>query len=241
MKTIRAFSQAGPAHRITFRPAAFAKPVAPQRAWTAHHIPHHIRRPPHATPDEEPDIELDDDALLDDDDLDRIVNQAIQASTSAADEGDDEQVPEPGSSTRRAPAADLAAAAPAAERPEYHQRPQRRRTLADLLQATGYGDAVAAGVPDLDILNIATCNSESAGAGSLYVCVPGEGGFDGHDWADEAEELGAVAVIASRPLPDALLPVIVVDDTLQALGKLAAEFYGRFAVEVGIFCISEAR
>lgn len=39
--------------------------------------------------------------------------------------------------------------------------------------------------------------------------------------------MGAVAVIAGRPLPDALLPVVVVDDVAAALGSLADAFYER--------------
>eukprot|EP00889_Picochlorum_renovo_P007758 jgi/Picre1/34788/NNA_002254.t1 len=47
----------------------------------------------------------------------------------------------------------------------------------------------------------------------------------GHDWANEAGELGAVAVLAARPLPDCVLPVVVVDDLMLALAQVAAEFY----------------
>ncbi len=39
--------------------------------------------------------------------------------------------------------------------------------------------------------------------------------------------MGAVAVLAERPLPDALLPVVVVPDTLRALSALADAFYER--------------
>lgn len=39
--------------------------------------------------------------------------------------------------------------------------------------------------------------------------------------------MGAVAVLAERPLPDALLPVIVVQDALGALGAIADAFYER--------------
>lgn len=39
--------------------------------------------------------------------------------------------------------------------------------------------------------------------------------------------MGAVAVLSMRPLPDALLPVVEVPDTLRALGRLADAFYER--------------
>lgn len=40
-------------------------------------------------------------------------------------------------------------------------------------------------------------------------------------------DAGAVAVLAERPLPNALLPVVVVPDTLRALSALADAFYER--------------
>ena len=44
--------------------------------------------------------------------------------------------------------------------------------------------------------------------------------------------MGAVAVLAARPLPDALLPVVVVPDLQAALGRLAAAFYERPAARM---------
>jgi len=110
---------------------------------------------------------------------------------------------------------------------EYPEPPQRVRRLPELLQVSGCVDSPE-GVPDIPISNIITCNSDSAIEGSLYVCVPSEGddGSDGHDWADESAELGAVAVLAARPLPGCLLPVVVVDDVMKALSLVSDEFYG---------------
>lgn len=80
----------------------------------------------------------------------------------------------------------------------------------------------------MEISALLSCNSLDPAEGALYVCVPSaDGQHDGHDWADEASELGAVAVLAQRPLPDALLPVVVVPDTLRALGEVASAFYDR--------------
>ena len=44
--------------------------------------------------------------------------------------------------------------------------------------------------------------------------------------------MGAVAVLAARPLPNALLPVVVVPDLQAALGRLAAAFYERPAARM---------
>lgn len=108
---------------------------------------------------------------------------------------------------------------------EYPDPPARMRHLAELLISSGCVES-SQEIPDIAIENIITCNSDSSSPNSLYVCVPSEDGEeDGHDWADEAEALGAVAVMAQRPLPGCSLPVVVVDDTLKALSKVAAEFF----------------
>ena len=113
----------------------------------------------------------------------------------------------------------------------YPPIPDRKRQLADLLRAAGYPEA-AENAPNVEISNIITCNSENGAEGALYVCVPCEEDpedeeMDGHNWADESSDLGAVAVLSERPLPGCLLPVVQVDDTLKALGAIAAEFYGK--------------
>jgi UDP-N-acetylmuramoyl-tripeptide--D-alanyl-D-alanine ligase len=56
--------------------------------------------------------------------------------------------------------------------------------------------------------------------GALFAALPGEH-VDGHDYADAAVANGAAAVLASRPLPGAAAPVIVVPDVTLALGALA--------------------
>ncbi|HEY8982862.1 MAG TPA: UDP-N-acetylmuramoyl-tripeptide--D-alanyl-D-alanine ligase [Streptomyces sp.] len=60
-------------------------------------------------------------------------------------------------------------------------------------------------------------DSREAGPGSLFVAFVGER-VDGHDYARQVVDAGAVAVLASRPV-DA--PAIVVDDVQSALGALA--------------------
>lgn len=53
--------------------------------------------------------------------------------------------------------------------------------------------------------------------GSLFVAFVGER-VDGHDFAEQVVEAGAVAVLASRPVG---VPAIVVEDVQSALGALA--------------------
>ncbi len=60
-------------------------------------------------------------------------------------------------------------------------------------------------------------DSREAGPGSLFVAFVGER-VDGHDFAAQVVETGAVAVLGSRPVG---VPAIVVDDVQAALGALA--------------------
>ena len=66
-------------------------------------------------------------------------------------------------------------------------------------------------------------DSRQVSHGDLFVALKGER-FDGHDFVDQALELGAVAAMVSEPErvkhPHARL--IIVDDTRTGLGRLAA-------------------
>ena len=64
--------------------------------------------------------------------------------------------------------------------------------------------------------------------GSLFVVIQGEN-LDGHDFVIEAGQKGAAAALVSR-LVDSPLPQIQVPDTIDALGKLSANWRQRFAI-----------
>ncbi|MGQ0624321.1 MAG: UDP-N-acetylmuramoyl-tripeptide--D-alanyl-D-alanine ligase, partial [Sporichthyaceae bacterium] len=70
-------------------------------------------------------------------------------------------------------------------------------------------------------------DSRLARAGSLFVAVAGEH-VDGHDYAGAAVGAGAVAVLAGREVG---VPAVVVDDTVQALGRIAALVVRRLAAD----------
>ncbi|OCG44600.1 UDP-N-acetylmuramoyl-tripeptide--D-alanyl-D-alanine ligase [Gilliamella sp. Fer1-1] len=55
---------------------------------------------------------------------------------------------------------------------------------------------------------------------SLFIALVGDS-FDGHEFAQQAIQNGAIAVVVNRKL-DCLIPQIVVDDTRHALGKIAS-------------------
>ncbi|WP_330465982.1 UDP-N-acetylmuramoyl-tripeptide--D-alanyl-D-alanine ligase [Micromonospora zamorensis] len=61
-------------------------------------------------------------------------------------------------------------------------------------------------------------DSRKVGPGSLFVAFPGEK-VDGHDYAATAIQAGAVAVLGSRAVPG--VPMVLVDDALTAMGRLA--------------------
>ncbi|KFI39768.1 UDP-N-acetylmuramoyl-tripeptide--D-alanyl-D- alanine ligase MurF [Bifidobacterium actinocoloniiforme DSM 22766] len=80
--------------------------------------------------------------------------------------------------------------------------------------------AAAKGGLDLPIANVTT-DSRQVGPGSLFVAIAGER-VDGHRFLGQAAEQGAIGALVSEEQADADLPQVVVEDTVQALGQLAA-------------------
>ncbi len=72
---------------------------------------------------------------------------------------------------------------------------------------------------DLSVANIST-DTRTLQAGDVYLALVGDN-FNGHAFVKNAEEAGAVAVIASEEI-ETDLPVILVKDTKLALGELGA-------------------
>jgi UDP-N-acetylmuramoyl-tripeptide--D-alanyl-D-alanine ligase len=66
--------------------------------------------------------------------------------------------------------------------------------------------------------------------GALYVALKGQN-FDGHDFVDAAQRQGAAAAIVHRPVTLSL-PMLHVDDTRLALGRLAAAWRARHNIPV---------
>lgn len=92
-------------------------------------------------------------------------------------------------------------------------------SLAQIAQVT---DGQLLNCPDavLMVKNIST-DTRTVSAGSLFLALQGER-FDAHDFAAQAADKDAVAIVVSRPLPDVSLPQILVADTRIALGQIAA-------------------
>ncbi len=67
-------------------------------------------------------------------------------------------------------------------------------------------------------------------AGQLFVALKGEH-FDGHDYAEQALEQGAAAVVLENNSAG-LAPAILVEDSYLALGQLAAHWRAKFSLPV---------
>ena len=93
-------------------------------------------------------------------------------------------------------------------------------TIAHLLAATG-GRLI--GKNSRKMFTDISTDTRTVQTGDVFVALVGES-FDGHDFLETAIERGAGALIVEREFPGAgeRVPVVVVEDTLHALGDLAA-------------------
>jgi UDP-N-acetylmuramoyl-L-alanyl-D-glutamate--2,6-diaminopimelate ligase len=75
-------------------------------------------------------------------------------------------------------------------------------------------------------------DARDAGPGALFFCVRGTRA-DGHDFAPQAVENGAVALVVERPL-DLPVPQLVVADSRAAMAVAADEFFERPTTELDV-------
>ncbi len=73
-------------------------------------------------------------------------------------------------------------------------------------------------------------DSRKVSPGSLFVALKGTH-HDGHDHLDEAQSRGAAAAFVARPVP-ASLPLLIAEDTVSALGRMAAAWRQQFQLPV---------
>ena len=95
-------------------------------------------------------------------------------------------------------------------------------TLSELL--TNVDIVESQGNIDVKISGIAF-NSTEVKPGDVFVCITGFK-TDGHAFANDALERGAVAVIAEKKIEDTAATTVIVKNTRLALAHAAAEFYG---------------
>jgi UDP-N-acetylmuramoyl-L-alanyl-D-glutamate--2,6-diaminopimelate ligase len=84
-------------------------------------------------------------------------------------------------------------------------------------------DLMGDGAPEVEITGLAY-SSRSVSPGTLFFCVPGFRA-DGHDFAPDAVERGASALVCERSLGLGI-PEVIVDDVRAAMGPAAARFHG---------------
>ncbi len=75
-------------------------------------------------------------------------------------------------------------------------------------------------------------DARSVTPGAVFFCVPGSRA-DGHDFAPEAVERGAVALVVERPL-ELPVPQVVVPNARTAMAAVADEFFGRPTQELEV-------
>jgi UDP-N-acetylmuramoyl-tripeptide--D-alanyl-D-alanine ligase len=66
--------------------------------------------------------------------------------------------------------------------------------------------------------------------GNLFVAICGEQ-YNGHDFITEALKKGAIAALVSQPCKESI-PQLMVNDTLEAFGKLSAIFRSQFTIPI---------
>ncbi len=81
------------------------------------------------------------------------------------------------------------------------------------------------------------CNSACVSEGSLFVCISGTK-VDGHNFAKDAEQKKAAAIIAEKEIDVKDVPVIYVEDTRKALAEAAQAFYKHPAKKLKIIGIT---
>ena len=84
-------------------------------------------------------------------------------------------------------------------------------------------DLIGAAAPDVEVSGLAY-SSSAVKPGDLFFCVRGFKS-DGHDFAPDAVERGAAALVCERPLGLGV-PEVVVEDSRAAMAPIAARFYG---------------
>ncbi|MFJ9177936.1 UDP-N-acetylmuramoyl-tripeptide--D-alanyl-D-alanine ligase [Streptomyces sp. NPDC102360] len=95
-------------------------------------------------------------------------------------------------------------------------------SLAEIASAVG-GQTYDIPDPRVRVTGPVVIDSRKVEPGSLFAAFVGER-VDGHDYAREVVDKGAVAVLASRPVG---VPAVVVDDVQAALGALARHVVAR--------------
>jgi len=105
------------------------------------------------------------------------------------------------------------------------------RSLTSVVEMSG--GRIVSGSPETRITGVST-DSREVRAGDLFIALPGER-FDGHDYAEDALQKGAVALLLEKPQSAESCKsaaVAIVENTRRALGQLAARYRNDFKLPV---------
>lgn len=100
---------------------------------------------------------------------------------------------------------------------------ERRMGLGELADVIGPERVV--GMPVGEVVHLAY-DSRDVVEGTLFFAVPGVH-VDGHDYAVEAVERGALAVVAEREIPGLTVPQLIVERTRNALADAADAWFNQ--------------
>ena len=89
---------------------------------------------------------------------------------------------------------------------------------------------------DIEITGV-SYNSLKTQPGELFVCISGFS-TDGHKYAKSAQDAGAAAILAERPLDEVTIPVIIVENGRKALSAVSAAYYGRPSDSMKVFGVT---
>ncbi|MBQ3574379.1 MAG: UDP-N-acetylmuramoyl-L-alanyl-D-glutamate--2,6-diaminopimelate ligase, partial [Clostridia bacterium] len=105
----------------------------------------------------------------------------------------------------------------------------------DILTGTIPGKIRIIGNQDTEINNICI-DSRKVQPGDLFICTPGLR-MDAHDFAPQAVESGAVALLVDHEL-NIDVPQVVVEDVRLAISYVAAQFHGNPAQKLRLIGIT---
>ena len=107
--------------------------------------------------------------------------------------------------------------------------------LKDLINSTEYIELVNCDDLSIEIEGV-SYNSKKTQPNDIFVCLPGEH-VDGHEFAEEAVDNGALICVVERRL-NLDIPQIVVDSAEIALAKISAEFYSNPSTKINVIGVT---
>lgn len=107
--------------------------------------------------------------------------------------------------------------------------------LRNLIDSLDYIELVNCDDTSVEIEGI-SYNSKQTQANNIFICLSGEH-VDGHEYAEEAVDNGAVACVVERRL-NLDIPQIVVASTEDILAKISSEFYGNPSRKINVIGVT---